>query len=97
MKTVIYDYADRPVEIELKDDRITKIFVKILSGDEVIEVYYKDGSCEKFDSSNDRTIDYFDGTYIVSKDKVQQWLNFEFSGKNTNSYERQHYFDREEE
>ena len=93
MKTTIYDYDNKPHEVELKDDAIKYIMVTVISGDEVIEVYYKDGSCEKFDSSNNRQIDYFDGVYLVSEEDIKKWLNFEFSGIRTNSYERQIYFE----
>ena len=75
IKTKIYDYANRAKEIELRDD-LKLLVVRVITGDEVIWAYYKDGTTESFDSSDSRINDSDDGLYIVDTDKLDAWLNF---------------------
>ena len=75
IKTKIYDYANSAKEIELRDD-LKLLVVRVITGDEVIWAYYKDGTTESFDSSDCRTDDFNDGLYIVDTDKLDAWLNF---------------------
>lgn len=74
IKTKIYDYDNRAKEIELRDD-LKRLVVQVITGDEVIWAYYKDGTTESFDSSDCRTDDFDDGLYIVDIDKLDAWLN----------------------
>lgn len=75
IKTKIYDYENRAKEIELRDD-LKLLVVRVITGDEVIWAYYKDGTTESFNSCDCRTEDYDDGLYIVDTDKLDAWLNF---------------------
>lgn len=75
IKTKIYDYANRAKDIELRDD-LKLLVVRVITGDEVIWAYYKDGTTESFNSCDCRTEDYDDGLYIVDTDKLDAWLNF---------------------
>lgn len=75
IKTKIYDYNNCAKEIELRDD-LKLLFVRVITGDEVIWAYYKDGTTESFDSSDCRIDDFDDGFYIVDTDKLDAWLNF---------------------
>ena len=49
MELRIYDYKNRPVDIELPDKPIRSIFVLILSGDETGRVEFEDGETFSFD------------------------------------------------
>ena len=80
MKTKIYDYANVAVEIEIKDKPIEKIFVEIKSGDEIVTIYYKDGTQDRFDSSNCRINNYDDGAYVVTGENIEKWLNYKPKG-----------------
>ena len=91
---IIYNYANRPIEVELPDKTISEIFVDVITGDETGFVKFEDGSKLYFDASDDRLQDYNDGFYFVTKEKVESWLNFKPSEKRmTFSYERQELFD----
>ena len=94
-KTCIFDYDNRARSIELKSVGIIAISVTILSGDETIDVYYEDGTVEYFDSSDDRTTNYFDGNYVVMGDKLKKWFRYwDFSQCLTISYMREEEFRR---
>lgn len=71
-KTVtIRDYGTKRTKVVIKDfENVSSIFVCVISGDEVLYVIYKDGHIERFDSSNDRITDYYDGGYNVPLDKL---------------------------
>lgn len=43
MKFNIYDYADNPLAIDTGNKEINSITVTVLSGDETINILYKDG------------------------------------------------------
>lgn len=94
MKFNIYDYADQPIEIETQDKPIEEIFVQILSGDETIVVTYADDDEDEFDSANDRIESYNDGFYIVTKEFLDEWMNWKpQEGETCYSYRRQRQFD----
>ena len=71
MKIKILDYKNRETEVgigELED--IEKIHVEVGTGDEILNVTYKDGTVRRFDSSNDRTRYFYDGWYeVYNKEK----------------------------
>lgn len=94
MKFNIYDYADQPIEIETQDKPIEEIFVQILSGDETIVVTYADDDEDEFDSANNRIESYNDGFYIVTKEFLDEWMNWKpQEGETCYSYHRQRQFD----
>lgn len=84
----IYDYANRPKDVELDDKKITAIHVEIKSGDEFVTVVYEDGQRAVFDSSITRSIDYEDGEYVVQGDEIERWLHYQPKKTGTASYER---------
>ena len=88
----IYDYKNRPKDINLPDKEIHMINVIVVTGDEIVTVRFSDGSLEKHDSSDRRITDYFDGAYDVTGDKIKDWMNYKPSGKRTYSYERIYRF-----
>ena len=77
MKIKILDYESRPKEVdvgELKD--IRKMKVNVVSGDEILNVTYKDGSEKIFDSSDDdRIIGFFDGDYELYNTETEPEIN----------------------
>lgn len=52
MKFKIFDYAGREVIVDAGDKEIRQIRVEEVTGDEVIEIEYVDGSIEEFDSED---------------------------------------------
>lgn len=84
----IYDYDDRPVTIQLPDKDIELVLVTILSGDETGHVKFTDKSCVYFDASDARSIDFFDGGYVVTgEDNLAKWFDSVPEGRMI-SYER---------
>ncbi len=65
---ILYDYTDEAHEfdVDLDDKNITIAILQVISGDEVLEVTYKDGTTLTFDAdTNYRFHDYLDATYIL--------------------------------
>lgn len=76
MKIKIMDYEDKVKEIdvgELKD--IRKIKVNVVTGDEILVVEYDDNTEKVFDSSDDRTRNFFDGEYILFNKDIEPEIN----------------------
>lgn len=66
MKIELLDYASNRVSVDVGDlDDIAKIVISVISGDEVLEVIYKDYTSEVFDSSTDRMMDFYDDEYEI--------------------------------
>ena len=94
-KTCIFDYDDNTRTIEFKSVGIIAISVTILSGDETIDVYYEDGTVEHFDSCDTRTVNYFDGNYVVMGEKLKKWYKYyKFLNCFNISYRRQEEFEQ---
>lgn len=93
MKFNIYDYKDNAVEIDTKGRKVASISVCVLSGDERIDIMYEDGNFEMIDSSSDRFINYHDGDYELSGDKLLKWMEYTpAKDENGISYERLYKF-----
>lgn len=93
----IYDYKNDTKEITLPDKEIAEISITILSGDETGFVKFVDGTKIRFDASDDRLTDYYDGMYTLEGEDIKKWIDFKSSGDRTVSYERQGVFDTEDE
>lgn len=67
MTIKLLDYEAIPVEVEVGDiNDIGRMTIKVLSGDEVLTVIYKDFTSEEFDSCNiGRYVSYYDGEYDI--------------------------------
>lgn len=76
MKFNIYDYKDNAVEIDTKGRKVASISVDVISGDERIEIMYENGSFVMVDSSSNRYIDYYNGSYELSGDKLSEWMKY---------------------
>ena len=49
--------------------------VNVVTGDEILNVTYKDGSEKRFDSSDDRTRDFYDGNYELYNTETEPEIN----------------------
>ena len=93
MKFNIYDYKDNAVEIDTKGKEVASISVEVVSGDERIEIMYENGNFAMIDSSSDRFINYHDGDYELSGDKLLEWMEYTpAKDENGISYKRLHKF-----
>lgn len=64
----IMDFNSKKIETGVDFDNlenIKKIIIRVISGDEVMSVLYKDGTAKDFDSSYTRSWDFNDGRYIL--------------------------------
>ena len=88
-KITLVDFARERKVYTIKDfENVFTIEIKIMSGDEIAKIFYKDGKIIKVDSSDCRYFGYYDGEYILQLDKVDEFSSFIGS-----SYERQRKFD----
>lgn len=76
------DYQSKICKVQLRDE-IKMIIINVISGDETAIIVYEDGTSEEFDSSSNRYINYYDGTYIVPADRLE-----EFNDLKGDSYDR---------
>lgn len=76
MKFNIYNFNNEATEVDTGDKLIKQLFVQVLSGDEVVTVEYDDGTKKTFDSSYDRWVSYVEESYIVEKDRIQDWISY---------------------
>lgn len=89
----IVDYKDERIPVYIGDiENIDYIQVDVLSGDEVITVWYKDGTYDDWDSSVYRGTDYYDGDYKVPSEQIEKWSSMPGS-----SYDRMERFIESEE
>ena len=87
----LVDYSGKTELAELGDlNSIAVITIRVVTGDEIAEVIYKDYTTDEFDSSYDRCSDYYDGEYEVyrfDKPAEDQLLFNEKWKERTNSYD----------
>lgn len=74
-----YDNKSYLVEdIEHNREDIKAISVNVLSGDEIVTLYWSDGNYIEYDESDDRLIDYYDGGYVIrTNEGINRWLDWE--------------------
>ena len=68
---ILYDYSDEPHEfdVDLDDEGIAVARLEVVSGDEVLEVIYKDGDIKTFDSGLwTRLRDFRDDAFVLVVD-----------------------------
>lgn len=98
MTITIYDYDDNAKKIEIPAKSISDIkllFVSVKSGDETGAFILKnDENIYYFDAcAGGRMIGYDDGWYLLhTKKQIKKWLDYEPTGNETASYERQRMF-----
>lgn len=72
------DYENNEVSVAIEDKPIEAIVVNVVSGDEIAYIYYEDGTRIITDSCDHRDFSYLDESYLVKKNQVKEWINFEF-------------------
>lgn len=87
----LVDYSGNTEFAELGDlNDIAVITIRVVTGDEIAVVIYKDYTTDEFDSSHDRCQDYYDGEYEIyrfDKPAEDQLLFNEKWKERTNSYD----------
>lgn len=78
----IMDYQGNKRTIDIDMDNVGAINLEVITGDEILTVVYKDYTTERFDSSCDRRMDYYDYDYVVFNEakginllEDDKWLN----------------------
>ena len=73
-----YDWQGRPIPIILSRnhilDDIRFINVIVVSGDEILDIYYDDFTHQKVDCGPTRIRDFYDGSYVVEPVDIPKWL-----------------------
>lgn len=63
---IIMDYQNNQSLIVIPNlDEVASLRITVMTGDEILKVTYKNGTEETYDSSDSRTLDYYDGAYTV--------------------------------
>lgn len=74
----LFDFDGTRKEFEIKEDEIKYMLVAIVSGAEIVEIYYKDGSVELIDVSKEsRLVSLFDTFYLVEKKNLNKFIKAE--------------------
>ena len=60
----ILDYDNKCTNLPIDLSKVDEITITILTGDEVADILYLDGSSDHYDSNNERMTNYYDGSYI---------------------------------
>lgn len=80
MKFNIYNYANEPVEKELKGydkEDIKYILIVVTSGDEIVQIMTKDNLTYSYDASDYRSLDFYDGKYVLdTPELIDAWLKW---------------------
>ena len=75
----IYDYRDYLFDTKVPLSEIEEIDVTIISGDEIVSIITTSGNAKTFDAAflakNPRLLSFYDGSYIVNKEKIPEWIN----------------------
>ena len=87
MKFNIYNFENEPTEVELKCRAVSRIYVTVITGDEIITVLLN-GTAKEFSSSDARIVDDVNGSYILKGKQIREWINFEPTGEGAISFER---------
>ena len=95
MKFNIYNFINLATEIDTGDKEIDFIRVEVISGDELVHIFYSDGTRDHY-KSDTAFIAFYDGGYEVPKERIQEWIDLAKT-KKTISYYRLEVFDNEED
>lgn len=62
----IMDYQGKKSKVKIDNfDNVVRLEIEVISGDEILYVLYKDYSTEKYDSAEDRIMDFNDAFYCI--------------------------------
>lgn len=91
-----YDYNNEEFSIhdEHNEGDISIINVTVITGDEIITIYWSDNTQLNFDTGNEtRITDFYDGQYTIKdKENIHKWLNWMGTNDRTYSYMRMEEF-----
>ena len=86
---ILFDFADKETKtgVDLDDlSEILRIDIRVISGDEIARITYKNGEVKEFDGTTEpRMMDFDDGEYCIYqagvKNDIDEWID------RNNSYE----------
>ena len=85
MTLTLMDYSGDKTDFEIGSlDDIECIDITVISGDEIADVYYKNGTNTTFDSSNTRLCDFYDYSYTLYDSDTNLLNQFEFRNNSYN-------------
>lgn len=73
MELYIYNSESVATKVNIGDKEILFINVILISGDEIIRVYYKDQTTETYDSGRMRFHNLYDYSYILLPEDIEEW------------------------
>ena len=91
MNVKLLDYAGCSVIVDVGDiEFIERMVIKVITGDEILTVTYKDGMEYEYDSSDCRNLDFFDDEYEIYNVEtgVTEFDNGEFMNRNTSYWRK---------
>jgi hypothetical protein len=66
MTVKLLTWNSKAIEVDVGDiETIGAMRMRVVSGDEILTVIYKDYTISEFDSSSDRCMNFYDGEYDV--------------------------------
>lgn len=94
IKCYDYDNKEFSIQDEHNEEDISIINVTVITGDEIIAIYWNDNTQLNFDTGSEtRNRDYYDGQYTIKdKEKIYKWLNWTGTDDRTYSYMRMEEF-----
>lgn len=96
MKFNIYNYDNVSTSVDTGDKEIEYITVEVITGDEVIHIHFTDGTRSHY-KSDVALVDFYDGDYVVPKERIQEWIDLEKVTNKTISYYRLEVFEKDDE
>lgn len=95
MKFNIYNRFDEALSIDVGEKEIEYIDVTVIGSEELIHIHYTDGTISSHENSWYKKYNYY-GSYIVPKERIQEWIDLEKVNNRTISYYRLEVFEEEE-
>lgn len=95
MKFNIYNKFDKALSIDVGEQEIEYIEVTVIGSEEHIHIHYTDGTISYHENSWYKKYNYY-GSYIVPKERIQEWIDLEKVTNRTISYYRLEVFEEEE-
>ena len=86
LNLVDYDNNVTRTGVNLCDPNITRVTIKVITGDEIAIIDYFNGARSVYDSSDCRKYDFFDAEYVILDREEEIDLIDEFRGR-CNSYD----------
>lgn len=80
MTLKIFNSYNGFVEVDVGQKEIDFIVVTVVQGCEIIQIYFKDGTSVEVDQrivsvGMPMTLLFYDGTYVVTPDKLKEWID----------------------